>query len=189
MLFVSIHMQGARIIGNPVVAYTLYISTVITAVIVFAVLGWYFNSQTTTSIVISPTPLSDRDCSTLNAKHGLTFLNSINSENAQYAQASESFGSCTSQLKTIDICTVGINPYIVISSPTQYLGANGGCTIIMPDGSLHCSTFDLSVIKSAYTQVSHGASTSLQRPVAPNSTITTTSSKSIPIYMYLNILS
>lgn len=147
------------------------------AFVVFGVLIWYFNSQTTTNIVISPSTLSGYKCSTLNPKNGLSFLNKDNSENVQFAKAFEGYSDCLTRLQQSQICSTGVIPYYAISSPTQYLGPNGGCYLLLTDGTMYCQMDELSATKSAYTQVSYGASTSLPRPVAPNSTVLTTSSK------------
>ena len=134
-------------------------------------------SITTSVTVISSNTLPGYSCVTLSPKKGLDFFNSINSENGQFARVYESYDDCMSRLDAAKLCITGIKPYLAVSSPTQYLGVNGGCLLMLADGTLYCLTFDLTVAKSAYTQVSHGASTSLPRPLPPNSTVTTASSK------------
>lgn len=177
--------QDTKIIAPPKVVRIFNYTHRSIAIIVFSCLLWFFLSITSSVTIISSNTLPGYSCVTLSPKKGLDFFNSINSENGQFARVYEFYNDCMSRLDTAKLCINGIKPYLAVSSPTQYLGANGGCLLMLADGTLYCLTFDLTVAKSAYTQVSHGASTSLARPLPPNSTVTTASSKCICTYLAL----
>ena len=124
----------------------------------------------------------------ISAQHSIlrmdSFLNKDNSENVQFAKAFEGYNDGLTRLQQSQICSTGVIPYYAISSPTQYLGPNGGCYLLLSDGTMYCQMDDLTTTKSAYSQVSYGASTSLPRPVAPNSTVLSTSSK---LLLFINM--
>lgn len=127
----------------------------------FALMAYYFSTQSTQAVVVSPTVLDGYNCSVLNPKKGVVYYSADSSENGQFASPFMRKDECVSLLKSSQVCEAGVRQ--------DHLSVLG---VVNPNNSIFYQnpsyyTFTPSEKQGLTTQLTafYGASVSFPKPV------------------------